>query len=76
MRATVKVAYFDSKGLHKIGDIVDVKSPSRFVEIIEEVVSTAEEEIIPEPVETIEQVEEVVEEPKPKSKPKRRTKKG
>lgn len=36
MRAIVKVAYFDDLGLHKVGDVVEVKALKPFHEAIEE----------------------------------------
>lgn len=36
MRAIVKVAYFDDLGLHKVGDVVEVKAIKPFHEAIKE----------------------------------------
>lgn len=36
MRAIVKVAYFDDLGLHKVGDVVEVKALKSYHEPIEE----------------------------------------
>lgn len=36
MRAIVKVAYFDDLGLHKVGDVVEVKALKPFHKAIEE----------------------------------------
>lgn len=36
MRATVKVAYFDDLGLHKVGDVVEVKVLKSYHEAIKE----------------------------------------
>ena len=49
MKAVVKVAYFDSTGLHRPGEIVDVKSPSRLVEVIKVTSSKKEEPKVEEP---------------------------
>lgn len=72
MKATVKRAYFDLLGLHKVGEVVEVKGPSINVEIIEE--TKAEPKA---------KAEEEAEEPKKtktstksaKTKPKKKTKK-
>lgn len=36
MKAIVKVAYFDDLGLHKVGDVVEVKALKPFHEAIKE----------------------------------------
>lgn len=36
MKATVKAPYFDGKGLHEVGDVVDVDELSPLVEAIDE----------------------------------------
>lgn len=36
MKATVKVAYFDDLGLHKVGDVVEVKALKPYHEAIKE----------------------------------------
>lgn len=36
MRAIVKVAYFDDLGLHKVGDVVEVKALKPYHKAIEE----------------------------------------
>ena len=35
MKAVVKVAYFDNSGLHKAGDVVEVKKLNRYLEATE-----------------------------------------
>lgn len=42
MKATVKVAYFDNAGLHKPREVVEVKAPNPYVEIIAEKEKPAE----------------------------------
>lgn len=64
MRAVVKVAYFDSTGLHRPGEIVDVKSPSRLVEVINEVTSSKKEKPKVEiEVKTVEVETAIIDEP-------------
>ena len=75
MKATVKRAYFDLLGLHKVGEVVEVKGPSINVEIIEEVKTVKVE------TKTEEKVEETPKKTKKpttksaKTKPKKTTKK-
>lgn len=65
MRATVKTAYFDRSGLHKVGAVVDVDASNPYV-VFNEV----------KPVKT-EKKEEAKAETKKESKPRRKTtKKG
>ena len=47
MRAVVKVAYFDNSGLHKAGDVVEVKKLNRYLEATE----TEKVEKVDEPTE-------------------------
>lgn len=47
MRAVVKVAYFDNSGLHKAGDVVEVKKLNRYLEATE----TEKVEKVEEPTE-------------------------
>ena len=62
MRAVVKVAYFDNSGLHKAGEVVEVKKLTSFLKAIE-----------PEKVEKVEEpTDEAVE---VKTKLKKATKK-
>jgi hypothetical protein len=79
MKAVVKVAYFDSTGLHRPGEIVDVKSPSRLVEVIEEVTSpkkkAVEIEVKTEEIETA-IIDEPIETEVKTTKKSRRKKKG
>lgn len=35
MRAVVKVAYFDNSGLHKVGEVVEVKKLNPYLKAIE-----------------------------------------
>lgn len=64
MRATVKLAYFDRSGLHKVGAVVDVKAPNPYVVI---------DEVKPAKKETKEEAKAETKEAKPK---KKTTKKG
>lgn len=63
MRAVVKVAYFDSTGLHRPGEIVDVKSPSRLVEVIKVTSSKKEEPKVEIEVKTVEVETAIIDEP-------------
>ena len=47
IKAVVKVAYFDNSGLHKAGDVVEVKKLNRYLEATE----TEEVEKVEEPTE-------------------------
>ena len=47
MKAVVKVAYFDNSGLHKAGDVVEVKKLNRYLEATE----TEKVEKVEEPTE-------------------------
>lgn len=70
MRAIVKVAYFDDLGLHKVGDVVEVREiNSKF----HEASAPAKEE---KPVKIEEPVTETVEEMPTKKKKKSTKKKG
>lgn len=45
MRAIVKVAYFDNSGLHKVGEVVEVKKMTSYLKaIVEEKTETVEPE--------------------------------
>lgn len=61
MRAVVKVAYFDNSGLHKAGEVVEVRKITPYLKAIE-----------PEKVEKVEEPTEDTAEPK---KPKKTAKK-
>jgi hypothetical protein len=63
MKAVVKVAYFDSTGLHRPGEIVDVKSPSRLVEVIKVTSSKKEEPKVEIEVKTVEVETAIIDEP-------------
>ncbi len=63
MRAVVKVAYFDNSGLHKAGEIVEVKKLNSFHSAIAE---PAKVEKVEEPTEETVEI---------KTKPKKTTKK-
>lgn len=63
MRAVVKVAYFDSTGLHRPGEIVDVKSPSRLVEVIKVTSSKKEKPKVEIEVKTVEVETAIIDEP-------------
>lgn len=71
MKATVKRAYFDFLGLHKVGEVVEVKAPNLNVEIIEEKAEKKAEVKTEEKVETKPKKAPT----KSKSKPKKTTKK-
>ena len=47
LKAVVKVAYFDNSGLHKAGDVVEVKKLNRYLEATE----TEKVEKVEEPTE-------------------------
>ena len=47
IKAVVKVAYFDNSGLHKAGDVVEVKKLNRYLEATE----TEKVEKVEEPTE-------------------------
>lgn len=65
MKATVKTAYFDRSGLHKVGAVVDVDAPNPYVVIDDAKPAKAEKK------------EEAKAETKKEVKPKKRTtKKG
>lgn len=61
MRAVVKVAYFDNSGLHRAGEVVEVRKITPYLKAIE-----------PEKVEKVEEPTEDTAEPK---KPKKTAKK-
>lgn len=63
MKAVVKVAYFDSTGLHRPGEIVDVKSPSRLVEVIKVTSTKKEEPKVEIEVKTVEVETAIIDEP-------------
>ena len=63
MKAVVKVAYFDSTGLHRPGEIVDVKSPSRLIEVIKVASSKKEEPKVEIEVKTVEVEAAIIDEP-------------
>ena len=66
IKAVVKVAYFDNSGLHKAGEVVEVKKLTSYLTAIE-----------PEKVEKVEEpTEETVEVKTTKKKTTKRTKKG
>ena len=44
MRAIVKVAYFDNSGLHKVGEVVEVKKLTSYLKATEEKTETVEPE--------------------------------
>lgn len=70
MKAIVKVAYFDDLGLHRVGDVVEVKALKSYHEPIEE--KTPEK-----PVKAVETpVTEAVEDAQTKTKPKATKKKA
>lgn len=62
MRAVVKVAYFDNSGLHKAGEVVEVKKLNSYLTALE----PAKVEKVEEPTEETVEV---------KTKPKKTTKK-
>lgn len=73
MRATVKVAYFDDLGLHKVGDVVEVKVLKSYHEAIKEGVKPAKVEA---PAEIAEDEEPTEVETKKKSRKATKKKKG
>jgi hypothetical protein len=76
MRATVKVAYFDDLGLHKVGDVVEVKVLKSYHEAIKEGVKPAKVEAPAEIAEDEEPTEAVEVETKKKSRKATKKKKG
>lgn len=67
MKAIVKVAYFDDLGLHKVGDVVEVKALKSFHKAIET-------EEVKKPVKIDEPVTETVEAEPTKKEAKKATK--
>lgn len=64
MRAVVKVAYFDNSGLHKVGEVVEVKKLNPYLKAIEpEKVKKVEE-----PTEETAEVKKVTKKPTRKKK--------
>lgn len=51
MRAVVKVAYFDNSGLHKAGEIVEVKKLNPYLKAIEDKAESQVEEQTETPAE-------------------------
>lgn len=76
MRATVKVAYFDDLGLHKVGDVVEVKVLKSYHEAIKEGVKPAKVEAPAEIAKDEEPTEAVEVETKKKSRKATKKKKG
>ena len=71
MKAIVKVAYFDDLGLHKVGDVVEVKALKSYHKPIEEKTPEKPVKAVETPVtETVAKVET-----KPKATKKKATKK-
>ena len=73
MKAIVKVAYFDDLGLHRVGDVVEVKALKYYHEPIEEKTPEKPVKAVETPV--TEAVEEVQTKTKPKATKKKATKK-
>ena len=73
MRAIVKVAYFDDLGLHRVGDVVEVKALKSYHEPIEEKKTEKPVKAVETPV--TEAVEDVQTKTKPKATKKKATKK-
>ena len=71
IKAVVKVAYFDNSGLHKAGDVVEVKKLNRYLEATE----TEKVEKVEEPTEETVEIKTEKETKKATKKPTKKSKK-
>ena len=71
MKAVVKVAYFDNSGLHKAGDVVEVKKLNRYLEATE----TEKVEKVEEPTEETVEIKTEKATKKATKKPTKKSKK-
>lgn len=71
IKAVVKVAYFDNSGLHKAGDVVEVKKLNRYLEATE----TEKVEKVEEPTEETVEIKTEKATKKATKKPTKKSKK-